>query len=389
MTDYYKVLGLERTASSQEIKRAYRKLSMKFHPDKNGGDVFFEKMFKEINSAYEILGNANRKIIYDGKLKRQEGAYQKNNTSYSYNRSKTSEEKKREEERARRRKEEEKKKEEREKRRKEEEEERIIREFIKEEEEKKREERRKKEQERIRKNREEYFKREEEREKRREEEERKRKKKRGRRIYEEVKKSKEERARRIREEARKEEAKREEERKRIDKKFKEWEKSLRISVELSDERRREEERRKEEEKREKEEHEKKEHFWGYKGRLRRSDFTLRTVIISFLAYVLYDLYEFYINSDVYIKYVIMSLGVFLFLIFLNQFNKRLHDMDGSNLFNFFLYGLVMVISVIGIPVFLLMIFGLHDNRGNDYGLDPRYEENWFTKFINFLINWDK
>jgi len=46
MTDYYKVLGLEKSASQEEIKKAYRKLSMKFHPDKNDGDIFFENMFK-------------------------------------------------------------------------------------------------------------------------------------------------------------------------------------------------------------------------------------------------------------------------------------------------------------------------------------------------------
>ena len=52
-------------ASSDEIKKAYRKLSIKFHPDKNDGDSFFEERFKEIQEAYEILSNAARRTAYD------------------------------------------------------------------------------------------------------------------------------------------------------------------------------------------------------------------------------------------------------------------------------------------------------------------------------------
>lgn len=65
MTDFYKILGLEKDASDEEIKKAYRKLSLKFHPDKNQGDKFFENMFKQIQEAYEILSNPNKKDKYD------------------------------------------------------------------------------------------------------------------------------------------------------------------------------------------------------------------------------------------------------------------------------------------------------------------------------------
>ena len=55
--DYYKVLGVERTAKQDEIKKAYRKLAVKYHPDKNPGDKAAEEKFKEISEAYQVLGN--------------------------------------------------------------------------------------------------------------------------------------------------------------------------------------------------------------------------------------------------------------------------------------------------------------------------------------------
>ena len=52
--DYYELLGVDRNASDSEIKKAYRKLAVKFHPDKNPGDNSAEEKFKEISSAFEI-----------------------------------------------------------------------------------------------------------------------------------------------------------------------------------------------------------------------------------------------------------------------------------------------------------------------------------------------
>jgi len=64
-SDYYKLLGVERTASGSDIKKAFRKLAMKHHPDKNPGDAEAEKKFKEINAAYEVLSNEQKRAAYD------------------------------------------------------------------------------------------------------------------------------------------------------------------------------------------------------------------------------------------------------------------------------------------------------------------------------------
>jgi len=63
--DYYEVLGVSRSASAQEIKKAYRKKAIKFHPDKNPGDASAEAKFKEAAEAYEILSNQDKKARYD------------------------------------------------------------------------------------------------------------------------------------------------------------------------------------------------------------------------------------------------------------------------------------------------------------------------------------
>ena len=63
--DYYDVLGLKRGASQKEIKQAYRKLARKHHPDVNPGDKGAEERFKEINSAYEVLSDAEKRNKYD------------------------------------------------------------------------------------------------------------------------------------------------------------------------------------------------------------------------------------------------------------------------------------------------------------------------------------
>ena len=63
--DFYGVLGVSRQASADEIKKAYRKLAMKYHPDKNPGDKSAEDRFKEASEAYDVLGDAKKKQVYD------------------------------------------------------------------------------------------------------------------------------------------------------------------------------------------------------------------------------------------------------------------------------------------------------------------------------------
>lgn len=63
--DYYEVLGVDKSASEQEIKKAYRKLALKFHPDKNPDDKDAEEKFKEAAEAYEVLSNKEKKAKYD------------------------------------------------------------------------------------------------------------------------------------------------------------------------------------------------------------------------------------------------------------------------------------------------------------------------------------
>ncbi len=63
--DYYDLLGVSRSAKPDELKKAYRKLAMKYHPDKNAGDKESEKKFKEINEAYDILKDDQKRAAYD------------------------------------------------------------------------------------------------------------------------------------------------------------------------------------------------------------------------------------------------------------------------------------------------------------------------------------
>ena len=63
--DYYEVLEISKSASPEEIKKAYRKMAIKFHPDKNPGDSAAEEKFKEAAEAYEVLSDGNKKARYD------------------------------------------------------------------------------------------------------------------------------------------------------------------------------------------------------------------------------------------------------------------------------------------------------------------------------------
>jgi molecular chaperone DnaJ len=63
--DYYEVLGLERSAGPAEIKTAYRKLAVKYHPDRNPGDALSEERFKEASEAYEVLSDGDKRARYD------------------------------------------------------------------------------------------------------------------------------------------------------------------------------------------------------------------------------------------------------------------------------------------------------------------------------------
>lgn len=65
MKDYYKLLGVSTTASADEIKRAFRKLAVKYHPDKNPDNPHAEEMFKLINEAYDVLGDWEKRKMYD------------------------------------------------------------------------------------------------------------------------------------------------------------------------------------------------------------------------------------------------------------------------------------------------------------------------------------
>src|SRR2546429_5398094 len=63
--DYYEVLGVGRGVSAEEVKRAYRRLAVKFHPDKNPDDPHAEEKFKELGEAYDVLMDVDKRAAYD------------------------------------------------------------------------------------------------------------------------------------------------------------------------------------------------------------------------------------------------------------------------------------------------------------------------------------
>ena len=68
MGNYYDILEVKRDASTNDIKKSYRKLALKYHPDKNPGDTIAENKFKEINNAFEIIGNEEKRNKYNMEL---------------------------------------------------------------------------------------------------------------------------------------------------------------------------------------------------------------------------------------------------------------------------------------------------------------------------------
>ncbi|MCF0243110.1 MAG: DnaJ domain-containing protein [Treponema sp.] len=78
MENYYEILGVQKNATTDEIKKAYRNLAFKYHPDRNPGDKVAEEKFKKITEAYDVLGDESKRKMYDM------GAYSTNSrTSYS------------------------------------------------------------------------------------------------------------------------------------------------------------------------------------------------------------------------------------------------------------------------------------------------------------------
>ena len=75
MSNYYEILGVSKTATADEIKKAYRTLAFKYHPDRNPGNAAAEEKFKQISAAYDVLGDETKRRNYDMGGYAQENAY--------------------------------------------------------------------------------------------------------------------------------------------------------------------------------------------------------------------------------------------------------------------------------------------------------------------------
>ena len=91
MKNYYEVLGISKTATADEIKKAYRNLAFKYHPDRNSGDKAAEEKFKEINEAYDVLSDEKKRADYDS-FGTSNSHYSGTNNSYNRNNDFTNEE---------------------------------------------------------------------------------------------------------------------------------------------------------------------------------------------------------------------------------------------------------------------------------------------------------
>lgn len=86
--NYYQILGLQKDATSEEIKKAYKLYAFKFHPDKQDGDKFFEERFKEIKEAYDILSDVDKRKLYDSSFEKKNSYannFEKNYSQEPYN----------------------------------------------------------------------------------------------------------------------------------------------------------------------------------------------------------------------------------------------------------------------------------------------------------------
>ncbi len=71
LDNYYKMLGVPENATADDIKKGYRKMAMKYHPDRNSGSVVAGEIFKKVQGAYEVLSDPNKRAIFDRQLKMQ------------------------------------------------------------------------------------------------------------------------------------------------------------------------------------------------------------------------------------------------------------------------------------------------------------------------------